>query len=163
MNNVKIAKQLVRIAKSLMANDVSSINDEIEKLLPTVKDDEIKNEIENMLDSKRKIASGWRDQINKINEWYKSRAISIDIASLLYISLFMVAGVFGNDIGKSIQQAYNPETLLQNLILIANLLLGFHLSGMVVVKVLETLYKHFTGQKLQRGFAQEALKQALSD
>ena len=103
---------MVRIAKSLMANDVSSINDEIEKLLPTVKDDEIKNEIENMLDSKRKIASGWRDQINKINEWYKSRAISIDIASLLYISLFMVAGVFGNDIGKSIQQAYNPETLL---------------------------------------------------
>jgi len=103
--NVKIAKELIRIAKSLIASDDNAIKREIEKELNTVKDEDIKNEIENMINGSVKTASDWKEKVKKIIKWCKGHVVSIPVATLI-ITLVLAKAGYGNE---TVYQAFGTD------------------------------------------------------
>lgn len=92
-NNTRIAKELVKIAESLMDDEDLSINKDVNKILPSIKDESVKQEIISWFSSKRKVANynffpEWDEQVRKIKMWNKQGVLGVENISILLKVLY---------------------------------------------------------------------------
>ena len=136
--NVKIAKELVKLAKMLVAGGDASLNREIKQGLSKVKDEEVRQEIENMMNASVKTAFDWKEKVKKVVEWVKNHALDIGFAALLLTSILGPTGVLDKIVG------YNGGgfDLSDALAYTAKGLGALGISGALLVKTLEKICEH---------------------
>ena len=96
-NNTRIAKELVKIAESLMDDEDLSINEDVKKILPSIKDESVREEIVSWFSSKRKVAGyiadynfdpDWNEQVRRIKMWNKQGIVGVESISILLKALY---------------------------------------------------------------------------
>ena len=134
--NVKIARELVKIAKILVAGGDAALKHDIEKELDKVKDDEVKNEIKNMINGSIKTASDWKDKVKQVIEWCKGHVITAGMVAALVTLILGSTGVLDKISGG------NPQTMMDNIKYIATGLVGLGATGAVLTAIFEKICEY---------------------
>ena len=152
--NARIAGELVRIARELAASSasVSRLEKDIERELGNVKDERLRQDIENLI-SARIASDDWKGQVKNWIRRIGSHGATIELLA----SVIALVILEHSPIGRQIVMVSPDERNITEWIGIIVGAIGSFVTGKILYGVVAKLFETVTGKKIKR----EVLEQAI--